>query len=195
MFRRKPKPAEPPVAMVVGLGNPGPEYAGTRHNVGFEVVDLLAADAKAKLDQFKFQARYGVARIEDRSVALVKPLTFMNLSGRAVAALARHYGLTPDQIIVVGDDLDLEVGRVRLKPFGGAGGHNGHRSVIASLGTDKYPRIKIGIGKAEDGVDHVLSRFKPDERTAIDAAVRKAADGCRVWLSSGVDLAMNRVNG
>lgn len=181
--------------MIVGLGNPGPEYAGTRHNVGFDAVERLAKQHRAKLDVRKHRAVYGVAAIEGRPVLLVRPLTYMNLSGQAVAALARQYGIPAERILVISDDLDLDLGRVRMKPKGGAGGHNGHRSIIASLGTSDYPRIKIGIGRGDASAsDHVLDKFHPDERQPIDAALDRAVHGCEVWLAEGPERATSWVN-
>jgi peptidyl-tRNA hydrolase, PTH1 family len=195
MFRRKPKPVLHPEWLIVGLGNPGPEYRGTRHNVGFEVIDLLAARHKLKLDGAKHQARIGTGEIRGTPVLLAKPLTYMNLSGRAVAALAREHGLKPERVLVIADDLDMAVGRTRLKTKGSAGGHNGHKSIIHSLGTQDYPRLKIGIG-SEKGqtIDHVLGRFKPEERVDIDQAVARAADGVEEVLAAGLEPAMNVVN-
>lgn len=181
--------------MIVGLGNPGAQYTGTRHNVGFEVIEALAKKHKIELKTHKHQAQYGIGAVDGVSVLLVKPLTFMNLSGRSVAALARHYHIPVEKLLVITDDLDMETGRVRMKPKGGAGGHNGHRSIIQSLGSDNYARLKVGISKGEDGADHVLSRFKPEERTVINDAIAQCVDGCEFWLTQGVELAMNRVNG
>lgn len=196
LFRKKATPiATPPTHMIVGLGNPGPEYAGTRHNVGFDVVEALARDAGRKIDGRKHKAVFGLAEIDGICVLLVRPLTFMNLSGHAVAALAREHRIALDKILVVADDLDLEVGRVRLKPKGGAGGHNGHRSIIQSLGTSDYPRLRIGIGKGSDAtIEHVLSRFKPDEREAIQGAIAVAVEACRRWLTEGVERTASWVN-
>ncbi|HRI43825.1 MAG TPA: aminoacyl-tRNA hydrolase [Fimbriimonadaceae bacterium] len=196
LFRKKkPEPAAPPEAMIVGLGNPGPEYAGTRHNVGFDAVERLAKRHRAKLDVRKHRAVYGIAKIEGRSVLLIRPLTYMNLSGQAVAALARQYGIPPEQILVISDDMDLDLGRVRMKPKGGAGGHNGHRSIIASLGSQDYPRIKIGIGRGgPNATDHVLDKFHPDERQTIDAALDRATRGCEIWLEAGLERATSWVN-
>ncbi|MFN8219575.1 MAG: aminoacyl-tRNA hydrolase [Fimbriimonadales bacterium] len=196
MFRRKPKePTLPPEWMIVGLGNPGREYQGTRHNVGFEVVDRLAHSFDIAVRASKHNALYGAGVIEGVPVVLVKPLTFMNLSGRAVAAFMRSYNLKPERILVVADDLDLDVGRVRLKPKGSHGGHNGHRSLIESLGSSEYPRIKIGIGEGgEETIDHVLSRFSAGERKLIDDAVKHAAEGCVEIVRDGTERAMSFVN-
>jgi PTH1 family peptidyl-tRNA hydrolase len=196
MFRKAAKPTAPPEWMIVGLGNPGPEYRGTRHNVGFDVVEALAERHRIKLDKSKHKARYGIGKIGDANVILVKPLTYMNLSGQAVAPLAREHNLKPDRILVVADDLDMNVGRVRLKPKGSAGGHNGHKSLIASLGTEEYPRLKIGIGSVNrtETIDHVLGAFKGDERDIIPVALRRAADGVERAVNDGLEPAMNFVN-
>ncbi|MBS1706329.1 MAG: aminoacyl-tRNA hydrolase [Armatimonadetes bacterium] len=194
MFRRRAKePQVLPTWLVVGLGNPGPQYSRTRHNVGFDCIDMLAETHRCKLDQRRFQGVYGLAEIGSTGVILLKPMTFMNLSGQAVASVAKHYNIPMEQIVVIADDLDLEVGRVRMKPRGGAGGHNGHRSIIASLNGDRYPRIKIGIDKGP-GIDHVLGRFTPDERVQIDEAISKAAKGTEVLVSQGLERALTFVN-
>jgi len=197
MFRKAPPaPTLPPTWIVVGLGNPGPEYRGTRHNVGFDVVDLLAERSRTKLDKSKHRAKYGVGTVAGEPVGLVKPLTYMNLSGQAVAPLMREWGLKPDHVLVIADDLDLDVGRVRLKPKGSAGGHNGHKSLIQSLGTMEYPRLKIGIGSVgrPQTIDHVLGPFHPDERDAIAIAIQRAADAVEAIVSTGLEAALSRVN-
>lgn len=196
MFRKKLEPTAPPEWMVVGLGNPGPEYRGTRHNVGFDVVEMVAERNRIKLDKNKHRARYGIGRVGDANVLLVKPLTYMNLSGQAVAPLAKEYGIAPDHILVVTDDLDLPVGKIRLRPKGSAGGHNGHKSLIATLGTQEYPRIKIGIGSVDrtQTIDHVLGAFKGDERDVIAVALRKAADGVETVVQDGLERGLNTVN-
>jgi PTH1 family peptidyl-tRNA hydrolase len=195
MFRRKPKPEISPEWLIVGLGNPGGEYRGTRHNVGFEVVDRLAAKHRIEFNKGRHRAVSGAGKIGGVQVALAKPLTFMNLSGQAVAAIARQYGLKPERILVIADDMDLVVGRVRLKPKGSAGGHNGHKSIIQSLGSEEYPRLKIGIGQpARGGIDHVLSGFDQNERPVIDDAVRHAVEACEAVTSHGVERAMSMVN-
>jgi PTH1 family peptidyl-tRNA hydrolase len=196
-LRRRPRqPEEPPEWLIVGLGNPGPEYRGTRHNLGFEVIDRLADAHRIKLDQGRHQARFGLGRIRSRAVVLAKPLTFMNLSGRAVAPLARQFGVKPERVLVVADDTDLKPGRVRLKPQGSAGGHNGHKSIIQSLGTTEYPRLKIGIGRVhrDEPIDHVLSGFDPDERQLIDVALARAVSAIELTVSEGLSAGMNEAN-
>ncbi|MBS1723172.1 MAG: aminoacyl-tRNA hydrolase [Armatimonadetes bacterium] len=178
--------------MIVGLGNPGPQYRGTRHNVGFDVVEALAERHGIRLKEHKHQAQYGVGTIDGHGVVLCKPLTYMNLSGRAVATLAKSYGLKPDRIMVVSDDLDMALGRVRAKSKGSSGGHNGHKSIIQALQSEDYPRVKIGVGRSgESSSDHVLGKFKPDERATVSEALERAVKTCEMWLSDGIDQAMN----
>jgi peptidyl-tRNA hydrolase, PTH1 family len=195
MFRRKPTPTVHPEWLIVGLGNPGAEYKGTRHNVGFEVIELLAERHRIKLDTSKHRARIGVGQIGGVPVALAKPLTYMNLSGQSVAPLARMYGIKPERILVVADDLDMVVGRTRLKPKGSAGGHNGHKSLIAALGTNEFPRLKIGIGSADTGaIDHVLGKFDREELDVIKEAIHRSADGVETTVQQGLEAAMNQIN-
>lgn len=194
MFRRRPKVEIVPEWIIVGLGNPGGEYAGTRHNVGFDVVDRLAVSHRIKLDRSKHRARFGVGRIADTAVAIVKPLTYMNLSGQAVAPMAREWGVPPERILVIADEMDLSSGVVKVRRRGSAGGHNGHKSLIQMLRSEEYPRIKIGIGKEGEAVDHVLSRFTPAERDEIDDAIAKAARAAETILEQGLEAAMMWAN-
>ncbi len=194
-FFKKSGPKVYPKKMIVGLGNPGPQYARTRHNVGFDVIDLLAERHKVKVNVSRKQALIAEVELFGVGVALVKPLTFMNLSGRAVKELASSYGIRTQDILVVTDDLDLATGVVRMKPKGSSGGHNGHKSIIASLGSEEYPRIKIGIGKAGETIDHVLGRFDPDDRALVDRCIERSADGAERWVTDGTERAMNFVNG
>ncbi len=194
-FFKKSGPKVYPKKMIVGLGNPGPQYARTRHNVGFDVIDLLAERHKVKVNVSRKQALIAELELFGVGVALVKPLTFMNLSGRAVKELAAGYGILTEDILVVTDDLDLSTGVVKMKPKGSSGGHNGHKSIITSLGSDEYPRIKIGIGKAGETIDHVLGRFDPDDRALVDRCIERSADGAERWVTDGTERAMNFVNG
>lgn len=196
MFRKKFVPSLPPEWIIVGLGNPGPEYRGTRHNVGFDVIDLLSEKHRCKLDKAKHRAKYGIGEISGVTVALVKPLTYMNASGQAIAPLARELQIAPMRILVIADDLDLTVGRTRLKPSGSSGGHNGHKSLISGLGTENYPRLKIGIGSVSrsDTVDHVLGSFTPAERDLIGDSLTRAVLGVEAILRFGIEAAMNVVN-
>jgi peptidyl-tRNA hydrolase, PTH1 family len=179
---------------VVGLGNPGNQYKGTRHNVGFEVVDELARRWNVGLKKWKSSADIGVVRARD--VVLVEPRTFMNNSGEAVAAVMTFYRIVPEDVLVVVDEVQLPLGKLRLRRSGSAGGHNGLKSVIAHVG-DQFPRLRIGVGRGDiewDLADHVLSRFAPAERPAIDAALVRAADAVETFVEAGVEAAMNRFN-
>jgi len=184
--------------LVVGLGNPGAEYEGSRHNVGAEVVDLLARRHGAALKRSKERALVAEVRIDDKRVTLAFPQTFMNLSGESVAALVRRHGITdPERIVIVQDELDLPLARVKLKRGGGLAGHNGLRSIKAHLHTDAFLRVRIGVGKPankEQGVHHVLRRVSKRDRAELDVAVERAADAVEQILNDGVDAAMSRVN-
>lgn len=194
MFLKRAKPGLIPEWILVGLGNPGGEYSGTRHNVGFDVIDRLAASHRIKLDRSKHRARFGLGTIEDTAVALVKPLTFMNLSGQAIAPMMRDWNVPPEKVLVIADDMDLKSGVVRVRRRGSAGGHNGHKSVIQMLKTEDYPRIKIGIGKDGEAIDHVLSRFTPIERDLIDNAIAKSSRVVEMMLREGLERAMMWAN-
>lgn len=183
------------IRLVVGLGNPGPEYDRTRHNIGFELVDLMVAARswKWKRDR-KFRAK---TASENAGLIFAKPLTYMNLSGNAVARLQRFYKLEPDQVLVVYDDVDLPVGRLRFRSNGSSGGHNGIKSIIEYLGTKDFPRLKIGVGSAggrQEMVGHVLGRFPEEERKEIEKVLAIAEDGVNCALSAGLDRAMNQFN-
>lgn len=184
--------------LVVGLGNPGSEYAKTRHNVGVDVIELLAQRHGARLKKGKELAFVDEVRIDGKRVALAVPLTYMNESGQAVAPLVRRYGVAPEQLVVVHDELDLAVGALKLKEGGGLAGHNGLRSIKAHLKTDAFLRVRVGIGKPpggkEQGADHVLNRFGKRDRAEIDDAVARAADAIEAIARDGIDAAMNRYN-
>ena len=184
--------------LVVGLGNPGREYDKTRHNVGFEVLDELVRRTGATLRRgWTVPAWTGKAEIEGKGVLLVKPRTFMNRSGQAVAAAMRKRGLEPVDVIVVLDDLELARGQIRIRKKGGAGGHKGLRSVIEALGTEDFTRVRVGVGPrpaGEDLVDHVLARFTAEERREVEKAVEVAADAVAAVLRDGVEKAMNEFN-
>jgi peptidyl-tRNA hydrolase, PTH1 family len=195
---RRPRADDRPTAwLVVGLGNPGPRYKGTRHNIGREVVEALATAWAAPLQNVKFDARHAHAVVADSRVLLVAPTTYMNESGRAVAPLARFFRVPPAAVLLVYDDLDLPLGTLRIRPGGGAGGHNGVASVITSLGTTAVPRLRLGIGRPPlewDPVDHVLARFSAAERDAADDAVARAAEAIGRIVRDGLDSAMNAYN-
>jgi PTH1 family peptidyl-tRNA hydrolase len=184
--------------LVVGLGNPGSEYEGSRHNLGAEVVALLATRHGGVLRRTRERALADEVRIEDQRVALAFPQTYVNLSGESVAALVRRHGVTdPERVVVVHDELDLPLGRVKVKRGGGLAGHNGLRSIKAHLHTDGFLRVRIGVGKPpskEAGADHVLRRTSRAVRTELDIVVQEAADAVEMILADGVDAAMNRYN-
>ena len=183
--------------IIVGLGNPGTEYAASRHNVGFMFLDALADKIGAAEWREKDNACVAEARLGDEKILLVKPLTYMNNSGEAVAPLVNWYKLTPGDVTTVHDDMDLPVGLVRIRPQGSAGGHNGIKSIIAALNTEKFARLKIGIGHPageRTTINHVLSPFMPEEREKIDAAIDYLLPAAECLLTEGVDMAMNRYN-
>ena len=194
----KPRRGTPADWLVVGLGNPGKEYAGTRHNVGFEVVDLLATRHGGRLKSGKERALVDEVRIDGQRVALAEPTTYMNLSGESVAPLVRRFGIEdPTHLVIVQDELDLPTGRVRVKVGGGLAGHNGLRSIKAHLHTDAFVRIRIGVGKPpskEHGADHVLKRVGKTDRESLAVAVEVAADAVELIVDQGADAAMNQVN-
>jgi PTH1 family peptidyl-tRNA hydrolase len=194
----KPRRGTPADWLVVGLGNPGKEYAGTRHNVGFEVVDLLARRHDGRLKAGKERALVDEVRIDGQRVALAEPTTYMNLSGESVAPLVRRFGIDdPTRLVVVQDELDLPTGRVRVKVGGGLAGHNGLRSIKAHLHTDAFVRIRIGVGKPpskEHGADHVLKKVGKSDRELLAVAVEIAADAVELIVAQGADAAMNQVN-
>lgn len=182
--------------LIVGLGNPGPEYEGTRHNVGFEVVERLGHRHGISVQRRAFQAVFGSGAVGSERVILARPMTFMNLSGEAVAALARYYRIEPDRIIVILDEVALPTGQLRLRYQGSAGGHNGMANIIQHMQTTAIPRIRIGVGAPRPGrmVGHVLSQFPPDEQGIVEEAYLRAADAVDCALSEGFELAMNRFN-
>jgi peptidyl-tRNA hydrolase, PTH1 family len=186
------------VKLIVGLGNPGPEYRDTRHNVGFMVADALVERWRVA-DQWreKFDALQVKTVVGDEPVLVAKPLTFMNLSGRAVAALAGFYKIDPAGVFIVTDDVALPLGRLRARREGGAGGHNGLKSVIEHLATPAFPRMRVGVGRGDgrrDLADHVLGRFEPAERDTVLAAVLRAADATEMFVSEGIERVMNAFN-
>lgn len=183
--------------IVIGLGNPGRQYAGTRHNVGFDVIDYLASGPAVGPSRSAFQAEVAEFTEGGEKVLLVKPQTFMNLSGRTVRAILDFYKLTPADLLVVCDDYNLPLGKVRVRAKGSHGGQNGLRNIQEQLGTDEYPRLRMGIGQPSpgDAVDFVLTRFKPGERAAVEEAVANAANGVLLWVRQGLPACMNRVNG
>jgi PTH1 family peptidyl-tRNA hydrolase len=181
--------------VVVGLGNPGPRYHGTRHNVGFAVVDELAASPRAGCFQSRFQAQIAELDEDGIRVLLVKPETFMNLSGRAVRQILDYYHVDLADVLIVCDDIALPLGKLRVRARGSHGGHNGLRDIEAHLGTNEYARLRIGVGApGEDAVDHVLGRFRPTERPVIEDATHLALQAVAVWIHQGVEVCMNQYN-
>jgi peptidyl-tRNA hydrolase, PTH1 family len=196
--RSAPRTGTPADLLVVGLGNPGAEYERTKHNVGAEVVELLARRHGATLRKGKERARADQVRIGGQLVALAVPLASMNDSGEAVRLLVRRYGVEPEQLVVVHDELDLPVAALRVKSGGGLAGHNGLRSIKSHLHSDAFQRVRIGVGKPasrEQGADHVLSRFGKRERAEVDVTIEQAADAVESIATDGIDVAMNRYNG
>jgi PTH1 family peptidyl-tRNA hydrolase len=202
LFGRRGAAAErrgtPADLLVVGLGNPGADYQHTRHNVGADVITLLADRHGGSLKRSKERALVAEVRMGDHRVALALPQTYMNLSGESVGLLVKRHGITDaERVVVVHDELDLPLGRVKVKRGGGLAGHNGLRSIKAHLHTDEFLRVRIGIGKPpskEQGVDHVLRRPSKSERVELEIAVQEAADAVEAILADGVDAAMNRYN-
>lgn len=182
---------------VVGLGNPGRKHEGTRHNVGFDTIDLLASRNNIKVNKIKFKSLYGQGMIDGEKVILLQPQTFMNNSGIGVLELYNFYKFPLENIIVIVDDIDIDFGAIRIKTKGSAGTHNGLKSIISHLQSDKFPRIKIGIGKRREKqnlADFVLSKFDKKERKDIDLAIEKAALSVETILTNGIDKAMNDFN-
>ena len=182
--------------LVVGLGNPGPEYAETRHNLGFKVIEALDAALGIPVKQQKFGARVGEGWYRDRKVMLMKPWQYMNRSGQAVATAVGFYKLALEDLIVITDDLALAPGRIRVRAKGSAGGHNGLKDIIARLGTDTFARLRVGIGDSGrlDAADYVLSRFGDEEQAAVRQAVEKSVEAILCWAQHDVETAMNRYN-
>lgn len=185
--------------LIVGLGNPGKEYDKTRHNVGFEAVRLLAGKLGVKIDRSKFDALTCLTTAEGQKVLLLLPQTFMNLSGRAVAQAAQFYKLPPERVLVIYDDIDLPVGRIRVRGKGSAGGHNGIKSIIASIASADFPRVKIGVGAKPhpdyELADWVLSKFTAQEQKQLLPAIERAADATLEVIAGGVSQAECKFNG
>ena len=185
--------------LIVGLGNPGKEYDRTRHNCGFQAIDVLAENLGCKIDKGKFQGLYGQAVYKGTKLFLLKPQTYMNASGRSVLQMSAYYNIPPARIIVLFDDISLEPGRLRVRADGSAGGHNGIKSLIAELGSQEFPRVKIGVGAKpnpeQDLADWVLGGFTSAEQKAVDSALKAAADAALCIIEQGVPQTANRYNG
>ena len=185
--------------LIVGLGNPGTEYQRTRHNCGFRALDILAEQLGCKVDRLKFQGLYTQVNYGGRKLFLLKPQTYMNLSGRSVLQLSAYFGIPPQRIIVMFDDISLEPGRLRVRAEGSAGGHNGIKSIIQELGSQAFPRVKIGVGAKPnpdfDLADWVLSTFSASEEKALGVSLKNAAEAALAIIDYGVPEAANRFNG
>ena len=183
--------------IVVGLGNPGQKYKLTRHNVGFDVLTSVAQRYLVGAPKTKFNAEVCEALIKNEKTILISPLTFMNLSGRSVQAAVDFFKVPLEDVLIVCDDINLDVGRLRLKPGGSAGGQNGLKDIIQRLGTDKFPRLRLGVGQVPtrwDTADYVLGKFDSDDRLLVDVGIKLATDAIEVWIESGMQTAMNRFN-
>lgn len=185
--------------LVVGLGNPGREYERSRHNCGFRAVDILAEKLGCKIDRAKFQGLYGQTTYKGKKLMLLKPMTYMNLSGRSVLQLSAYFSIPPQKIIVMFDDISLEPGRLRIRADGSAGGHNGIKSIIQELGSQSFPRVKIGVGAKPhpdyDLADWVLSSFSALDEKALAVSLPNAAEAALAIIESGVPEAANKFNG
>ncbi|MCS7187458.1 MAG: aminoacyl-tRNA hydrolase [Armatimonadetes bacterium] len=188
---------EPIDRLIVGIGNPGPEYAQTRHNVGFRVVNLLAKQLGVKREEAKFKGIFAVAKLEGLTIGLLKPLTYVNLSGQSVRDAVKRLNLATEQILVVLDDAQLPLGKLRLRAKGSSGGHKGLQSIIEALQTENIPRLRIGIGSPPEGVDmatFVLSPFEPEEENIVAETIEISAEAAKVWAREGIETAMQRFN-
>jgi PTH1 family peptidyl-tRNA hydrolase len=183
--------------VIVGLGNPGKQYEHTRHNVGFDVIDILAKEYGASVTKMKHKALIGECRVGSEKVLLVKPQTYMNLSGETLIDIYQYYKVELEDIIVVYDDIDLDVGKIRIRKKGSAGSHNGMKSIIKCLGSGDFPRVRVGVSKPEAGADlanFVLSRFRKEEQLDIDNGLEKACKAVDSMIRENIDLAMNKYN-
>lgn len=183
--------------LIVGLGNPGKQYENTRHNIGFEVIDELSRKLSIPLNQSKFKGLYGIGFHKNEKVVLLKPLTYMNLSGESIRAVMDFYRIEIEDLVVIYDDLDLPAGKIRLRQKGSAGGHNGIKSTVSHLGTQEFNRIRIGIDRPKNGMkvtDYVLGRFHEEEQAMTRDAVKKSADACETWMEKPFLQVMNEFN-
>ena len=185
--------------LLVCLGNPGDQYENTRHNVGFMVADELGERHNIPIQRLKFRALTNTITVGDEKVLLMKPVTYMNLSGEAVHEAAAFYKIPPEHVLVISDEVSLAPGKIRVRRSGSAGGHNGLKNIIAHLGTDQFPRIRLGVGQKPhpdyDMADWVLGKFQGEDKKAVEEAVKKAADAAECLIREGVDKAMNKYNG
>ncbi len=183
--------------LIIGLGNYGDRYAHTRHNAGFDTIDILAKRFDIRVDRARCQGLVGEGMIGSERVALIKPQTYMNLSGDCVQAAMHWYKVQPEQTLVISDDIDLAVGQIRVRPFGGAGTHNGWRDILQKTGSDRFPRVRVGVGARPaqwDLADWVLSRYQGEEQKIMDESFLRAADACEHFVRHGINDAMNIYN-
>ncbi len=183
--------------LIVGLGNPESDYANTRHNMGFDVINKISKKCDIKVSKSKFDALYGMGEIESNKVILVKPQTYMNLSGESIIQFKKFYKISNKNIIIIYDDIDLDLGDIRLKPKGGPGTHNGMKSVVQNLNTEDFIRVRVGIGAPEDKCDminYVIGPIPKREKEVLEESIEKAADSVIEILKSGIDVAMNKFN-
>ena len=182
--------------LIVGLGNPGKEYDGTRHNIGFAAIDYIADKYNIELNRIKFKGVFGEGFIEGKKVILLKPTTYMNLSGESIREVINFYKISNEEVIVIYDDISLEVGRLRIREKGSHGGHNGIKSIIANLGTDVFPRVKIGVGAPKGNlVSHVLGKFSEDEIEVLRETIKASSDAVSIIMKADIKEAMNKLNG
>lgn len=182
--------------LIVGLGNPGKEYDNTRHNIGFEVIDYIADKYNIELNRVKFKGVYGEGFIQNKKIILLKPTTYMNLSGESIREVVNFYKLTEAEVIVLYDDINLEIGRLRIREKGSAGGHNGIKSIITNLSTDIFPRIKIGVGQPKgDLIAHVLGKFSKEEQEVLKESMEASTLAVEIILKEDTKEAMNKLNG
>jgi PTH1 family peptidyl-tRNA hydrolase len=186
-----------PVHLIAGLGNPGRRFCHTRHNVGFDVIERWSRDLGVRLGGRRFKSRHVKTRFQNTEIILLCPLTYMNRSGHAVSAWFNYYALQAANVLVIHDDVDLPPGRLKFTRGGGAGGHKGVGSIIEQLGSGKFPRLKIGVGRPPQGEaveKYVLSRFYPDEEELIEKVIQLAVQGCQLFVLKGIESAMNQIN-
>ena len=184
--------------LIVGLGNPEDKYSNTRHNMGFDVINELSKECDIKVSKSKFDAFYGMGEINGKKVILAKPQTYMNLSGETLIDIYKYYKVDLDNIIVIYDDIDLDVGKLRIRKKGSAGTHNGMRSIIKCLGSGDFPRVRVGVSKpmkGQDLADFVLSRFRKEEQVDLEIGLEKAYKAVEAMIKENVDIAMNKYNG
>lgn len=182
--------------LIVGLGNPGKEYDGTRHNIGFEAIDYIASKYNIDVNRSKFKGVFGEGFINGQKVILLKPTTYMNLSGESIREAINFYKIDNNEIIVIYDDISLEIGKLRIREKGSAGGHNGIKSIIANMGSDVFPRIKIGVGQPKgELVSHVLGKFNGEEKKDLNEVIEASAKAVEIIIKYGTKEAMNELNG